>query len=116
MKRHLKNCGEHVKMLQCDKCNFKTSAKLVFGEHLNKVHGRILNCDYCDFKSENRHHMKIHMKRCKISTIELLCQHCNKRFSSRAGLDLHIYHQHKRNKHVQEATYNFESNETKSVN
>ena len=95
MKKHLKHCGQDVKKFHCDQCDYKVSSNYYLGVHINKIHGREIFCKYCDFSNENRSYMVKHLERCKKSTEEMFCETCNKRFTFKTCLELHVFHKHK---------------------
>ena len=71
---------------QCEKCDFKTSHKYNFRNHVNAVHLgiRAYKCEFCEKTFTQRSHVRTHMKNVHIE--EKLC---DKRFNTAQAANIH---------------------------
>nr|CAH7764921.1 unnamed protein product [Callosobruchus chinensis] len=95
---HSKSAGRHKLIILCDYCNARVTSKQKLDEHIIRKHpdsvasvsSKIYNCEYCSYqtswKSRLTQHMNQHNK--------LSCRECDRKFTSRKGLDEHVIRKH----------------------
>ena len=88
---------EQVKKFMCDKCDFKSSHRLNFVNHVNAVHLGIrpYKCESCEKTFTQRSHLNTHKKSVHLGLKPLKCKVCDKDFSSKPQLILHEKGVHK---------------------
>ena len=108
MKKHEEKCGFRDTILHCEDktCDFKISSIVLLARHEQKQHGIttkkltlkknrvLLKCQKCGFSTAHKNSLKIHEKKCSLSTSVTSCNYCE--FTSYSPI---IVNRHSRKNH-----------------
>ena len=120
--KHVDQVHSKIKRYNCSKCEFKSYHRNVMKKHEFKAHSvqknlqseafhitsnltqhgdavndkeTKFNCSQCDFKSNYQRKVKLHEATVHNIGKTFLCKPCNKEYTSKAGLSIHIKIAHK---------------------
>ena len=98
LKDHAKSVHEGINAWKCDLCDETFGFRVVLRTHMRDFHGDSLklNCKYCETSFSNRSSLNEHIRESHKDTLQ--CQLCNKIFSVRKKLVLHLRIDHPKKK------------------
>ena len=80
------------KRVKCETCNKEFARPEALRKHVRVAHeGLRFDCEQCDLKFKSNEGRKKHFIQFhETKKIELKCEHCEKTFSKKQGLSLHL--------------------------